>query len=71
MSALAPLAVDMSFAASLARFDIYSSNKTHDDLKVRTLGGAGISIVMSVFAVILLVTEFRSRFCSFGVKQLR
>lgn len=47
---------------SLSRFDIYSTNKTHDDLKVRTLGGAGISVVMSVFALILFVSEFRNTF---------
>jgi len=28
----------------LRKFDVYTSNKTHDDLKVRTLGGAAISV---------------------------
>ena len=51
-----------SFMSSLSRFDIYSTNKTHDDLKVRTLGGAGISILMTVFALILFGSEFRNTF---------
>ena len=46
-------------ASFLARFDIYSANKTHDDLKVRTLGGAAISIVMTMVACLLFVSEFR------------
>ena len=43
----------------LRRFDVYSTNKTHDDLKVRTLSGAGISVCCCIFAAMLLVSEFR------------
>ncbi len=42
----------------IARFDIYSTNKTHDDLKVRTLGGAVISIVCTIVAIVLFISEF-------------
>ena len=41
---------------SLSRFDLYP--KTRDELKVRTLGGAVISITCSIFAVLLFSTEF-------------
>ena len=44
----------------LRRFDVYSTNKTHDDLKVRTLGGAAISICCCIFAALLFVSEFKS-----------
>ena len=44
----------------LERFDIYSGNKTHDDLKVRTLSGAAISVAFSIIALLLLVSEFRT-----------
>ena len=44
----------------LERFDYYSTNKTHEDLKVRTLGGATISIIFSVIAFLLFVSEFRA-----------
>jgi hypothetical protein len=44
----------------LRRFDVYSTNKTHDDLKVRTLGGAAISICCCIFAALLFMSEFRS-----------
>uniref|UniRef100_A0A7S2GMN4 Endoplasmic reticulum vesicle transporter C-terminal domain-containing protein n=1 Tax=Haptolina brevifila TaxID=156173 RepID=A0A7S2GMN4_9EUKA len=42
---------------ALRRFDIYP--KTHDDLKVRTLGGALISIGCYLFVSVLFVSEFR------------
>ena len=44
----------------LERFDYYSTNKTHDDLKVRTLSGAAISVACSIIALLLLVSEFRT-----------
>ena len=44
----------------LRRFDVYSTNKTHDDLKVRTLGGAAISVCCCVLTALLFVSEFRS-----------
>ena len=44
----------------IERFDYYSTNKTHDDLKVRTLGGAGISITCSIIAIMLFFSEFRT-----------
>ena len=42
---------------SLRRFDVYP--KTHDDLKVRTVGGALISVCCYLFAGVLFVSEFR------------
>mmetsp|Transcript_17509 Transcript_17509/g.44882 ORF Transcript_17509/g.44882 Transcript_17509/m.44882 type:complete len:615 (+) Transcript_17509:62-1906(+) len=44
---------------ALARFDVVNV-KTHDDLKVRTIGGAAISVCCYLFAIILFVSEFRS-----------
>ena len=41
----------------LRRFDVYP--KTHDDLKVRTLSGATISLCCYVFATVLLFQEFK------------
>jgi multisubunit Na+/H+ antiporter MnhG subunit len=41
----------------LRRFDVYP--KTHDDLKVRTVGGAVISVCCYLFAAVLFVSEFR------------
>ena len=49
----------MGFSDSLRRFDVYSTNKTHDDLKVRTLTGAMISVCFGVLAVCLFTSEFR------------
>jgi len=43
----------------LRKFDVYTSNKTHDDLKVRTLGGAAISVACTLFATCLIVSEYR------------
>jgi len=44
---------------SLARFDVVNV-KTHDDLKVRTIGGAVISVCCYIFAFTLFLAEFRS-----------
>ena len=44
----------------LDRFDFFQANKTHDDLKVRTLSGAAISVVCIIIAFTLLVSEFRA-----------
>ena len=52
--------VAASPSMGLERFDYYSSNKAHDDLKVRTLGGAGISIVCCIIALLLFISEFRT-----------
>ena len=44
---------------ALRRFDVVNV-KTHDDLKVRTIGGAAISVCCYLFATVLFVSEFRS-----------
>lgn len=41
----------------MRRFDVFP--KTHDDLKVRTLGGAAISVCCYLFAFTLFISEFR------------
>lgn len=47
----------MSGVESLRRFDMYT--KTHDDLKVRTISGALISVCCYIFVGILFLSEFR------------
>jgi len=42
---------------ALRKFDVYP--KTHDDLKVRTLGGALISICCYIFVAVLFLSEYR------------
>jgi len=45
--------------SSLRRFD-FVNVKTHDDLKVRTISGAAISVCCYVFASVLLISEYRT-----------
>ena len=44
--------------SGLRRFDVFT--KTEDDLKVRTISGAAISVCCYHFASILFVSEYRA-----------
>ena len=46
-------------AATMESFDIFANNKTSDDFKERTLGGASVSIVCGLLALLLFGAEFR------------